>query len=144
MSRKLSLDEIQKAINNLPLSQVLHLLDEYSKNTHTDVSRIKRTIIINDKTYARILFVVGLEHKNYQSNLDLANKLNSLFNEHYQGLSRGVLKKEGQNVNGIYNQDLSNNSILIELGGVDNNINEVLNTINAISDILEKYIKEYN
>ena len=48
MSRKLSLDEIQKAINNLSLSQVLNLLDEYSKNTHTDVSRIKRTIIVND------------------------------------------------------------------------------------------------
>ena len=55
-----------------------------------------------------------------------------------------MLKKEGQNVNGIYNQDLSNNSLLIELGGVDNNIEEVLNTINAIADILEMYIKESN
>lgn len=32
--------------------------------------------------------------------------------------------------------------MLIELGGVDNNIEEVLNTINAISEVLSIYIKE--
>ena len=30
--------------------------------------------------------------------------------------------------------------MLIELGGVDNNIEEVMNTINAISDIIAKYV----
>ena len=118
---------------------------KYYIDIHRDsINKEQSTIKINDKLYARILFVVGLEHKNYQKNLDLANKLNDLFNKHYQGLSRGVLKKEGQNVNGIYNQDLSSNSILIELGGIDNNINEVLNTIKAIAEILEMYIREYN
>ena len=63
-----------------------------------------------------------------------------MFNKYYNGLSRGVLKKEGMNVNGIYNQDISSNAMLIEVGGVDNNIDEVLNTVNAISDILVKYI----
>lgn len=118
---------------------------KYYIDIHRDsIGKSLSTTTINDKPYARILFVVGLEHKNYQKNLDLANKLNDLFNKHYQGLSRGVLKKEGQNVNGIYNQDISENSILIELGGVDNNIDEVLNTINAIADILNIYIKENN
>ena len=118
---------------------------KYYIDIHRDsIGKSLSTTTINDKPYARILFVVGLEHKNYQKNLDLANKLNDLFNKHYQGLSRGVLKKEGQNVNGIYNQDISENSMLIELGGVDNNIDEVLNTINAIADILNIYIKENN
>ena len=118
---------------------------KYYIDIHRDsIGKSLSTTTINDKPYARILFVVGLEHKNYQKNLDLANKLNDLFNKHYQGLSRGILKKEGQNVNGIYNQDISENSILIELGGVDNNIDEVLNTINAIADILNIYIKENN
>ena len=76
--------------------------------------------------------------------MNLANKLNSLFEKHYKGLSRGVLKKEGPNVDGIYNQDISENSMLIEVGGVDNNIDEVLNTVNAIADILNLYIKEQN
>ena len=34
--------------------------------------------------------------------------------------------------------------MLIELGGLENNIDEVLNTINAISDILSIYIGDNN
>ena len=94
---------------------------------------------INNKNYAKILFVVGLEHENYEKNLNLANNINELFNTYYPGLSRGVYKKEGINVNGIYNQDVSPYAMLIEVGGIDNNIEEVMNTINAISDIIAKY-----
>ena len=118
---------------------------KYYIDIHRDsVNKNLSTVTINNKSYARILFVVGLEHKNYQKNLDLANEINALFNIHYNGLSRGVLKKEGAGVDGIYNQDISSNSMLIEVGGVDNNIDEVLNTINAISDVLSIYIGEKN
>ena len=51
------------------------------------------------------------------------------------------MKKTGINVNGIYNQDINNNCILIEVGGVENTIEEVYNTMDAISNILYKYIK---
>lgn len=118
---------------------------KYYIDIHRDsVSKNISTITINNKDYARILFVVGLEHDNYQKNLDLANDINSLFNKYYEGLSRGVLKKEGINVDGIYNQDISPYSMLIEIGGVDNNIDEVMNTINAITDILYMYIGDKN
>ena len=114
---------------------------KYYIDIHRDsVSKSLTTVKIDNKDYARILFVIGLEHNNYEKNLTLANKLNDLFNEYYPSLSRGVYKKEGMNVNGIYNQDISPNVMLIEVGGVDNNITEVMNTINAISDILAKYI----
>ena len=56
-------------------------------------------------------------------------------------IANSIYKKEGPGVDGIYNQDISSNSILIELGGVDNNIDEVLNTTEAISNILYYYIK---
>ena len=118
---------------------------KYYIDIHRDsIRKDASTITINNKKYAKILFVVGLEHKNYQKNLDLAKNINNLFNKHYKGLSRGILKKEGKNVDGIYNQDISPNTMLIEVGGVDNTIEEVLNTINAISEILSIYIGEYN
>lgn len=118
---------------------------KYYIDIHRDsVGKDLTTVNINNKSYARILFVVGLEHKNYQKNLDLANNINNLFNKYYPGLSRGVYKKEGANVNGIYNQDISSNVMLIELGGVDNNIEEVINSINAISDILYRYVGDNN
>ena len=114
---------------------------KYFIDIHRDsVGRELTTVKIDDKKYARILFVVGLEHDNYEENLDLANRLNELFNKYYPGLSRGIYKKEGPNVNGIYNQDISGNTMLIEVGGVDNNIEEVINTVNAISDILVRYV----
>ena len=116
---------------------------KYFIDIHRDsVSKNVTTVKIDNKNYARILFVIGLEHKNYQDNLKNTTEINNLFDKYYPGLSRGIYKKEGANVNGIYNQDISPNVMLIELGGVDNNINEVLNTINAISDILSKYINE--
>ena len=114
---------------------------KYYIDIHRDsVGRNLTTVKIGNKNYARILFVIGLEHENYQKNLDLANNINKMFDEYYPGLSRGIYKKEGPNVNGIYNQDISSNVMLIEVGGIDNNIEEVMNTINAISDILVKYI----
>ena len=66
--------------------------------------------------------------------------LSSLIESKYPGLSRGVYKKEGPGVNGIYNQDISSNVMLIELGGVDNTISEVVNTVNALTDVLSTYI----
>ena len=117
---------------------------KYYIDIHRDsVGKNLTTVTIKNKNYARILFVVGLEHKNYNENLNLANSLNSIFDKLYPGLSRGVYKKEGMNVNGIYNQDISSNAMLIEVGGVDNNIMDVMNTVNAISDVLAKYIGEH-
>ena len=118
---------------------------KYYIDIHRDsVGRNLTTVKINGKDYARILFVIGLEHDNYQNNLKVTNEINELFNQYYPGLSRGIYKKEGPNVNGIYNQDLNERVMLIEVGGVDNNIYEVLNTVNAISDILSKYIGDTN
>ena len=115
---------------------------QYFIDIHRDsVSKSVSTVSIDGKGYARILFVVGLEHSNYASNLKTMENINNLCNKYYPGLSRGIYKKEGAGVNGIYNQDVSPNSILIEVGGVDNNIDEVLNTTEAISDILYYYIK---
>ena len=98
--------------------------------------------LINNKKYAKILFVVGKEHDNYQKNLALANDLNKRITNSYPTLSRGVIEKEGSGVNGIYNQDLSENCLLLELGGYENNISEVLNTIEIISGVIKEYLDE--
>ena len=114
---------------------------KYFIDIHRDsIGRDGTTIDIGDKEYAKILFVVGLEHDNYNENLKVAKSVNSLVNKYYSGLSKGILKKEGIGVDGIYNQDISPNSLLIEVGGIDNNIDEVLNTIEALSNVLFYYI----
>lgn len=127
-------------------------LEEVSKNNpsikyfidlHRDsVGKDKTTTTINGKSYARVMFLVGLEHENYQKNLDLATRLNELISQFDSTLSRGIYQKEGPGVNGIYNQDFSSKAILIEVGGQYNTIEEVANTIEVIARVLKDYLGE--
>jgi len=128
-----------------------YLLDAINKypsiklfiDLHRDsLSKDNSTVTIDNKNYAKVMFVVGKEHANYEVNLELANKLNTMIVKNYPTLSRGVIGKSGSGVNGIYNQDLSNNTVLIELGGQENTITEVLNTIEILSSIIKEYINE--
>lgn len=115
---------------------------EYFIDIHRDsIEKNYTTVSIQNVSYAKILFVVGLDHAKWEANYNLAVRLNNLMDTYYPGLSRGVMQKQGANVNGIYNQDLSSNCMLIEVGGVDNTIEEVYNTMNAIADILKKHIR---
>ena len=97
---------------------------------------------INGVDCAKIMFVVGKEYDSYLSNLENTNYLNNMIKEKYPALTRGVLQKEGKNVNGIYNQDLGSNIMLIEVGGNYNNIVEVMNTLDIITPIIGDYINE--
>ena len=99
-------------------------------------------ISFNNLPYAKILFVVGEEQDNYQENYDLAIKINEIINNKFPNLSRGVMLKSGPYVNGIYNQDLSNKMILLELGGDNNSVEEIKNTIQLIAPILGDYLYE--
>lgn len=129
----------------------IYLLDAKSKyNSLTYFIDIHRdsagknitTKLINGKNYARLLFVVGLDHANYQANLKVAESFHQMINTSYPGLSRGVLKKQGKGVDGIYNQDIDSNVMLIEVGGVDNTIEEVLNTSTLLSELLFDFVGE--
>jgi len=115
---------------------------KYYIDIHRDSSNYDKTILeYNNKSYAKVLFIIGMENENFEYNLMLANNINKLLNESIPGISKGILKKEGIGVNGIYNQDFSNNLMLIEIGGVDNNIIEVSNTINVLGKVLSNYIR---
>ncbi len=116
---------------------------KYFIDIHRDsITKTNSTITINNVSYAKVLFVVGLEHEAYQNNLDLANYINTKIANKYPNLTRGVITKKGANVNGIYNQDISPNAILIEIGGYENTIDEVYNTVVVLADILKETINE--
>ena len=116
---------------------------KYFVDIHRDsLEREKTTCQINEKDYAKIVFIVGLENKEYQKNLEFTEKINKKLNEKYPGLSKGILQKEGIGVNGVYNQDFSPKTILVEIGGYQNNTTEVLNTILAFADCFMEVINE--
>lgn len=96
------------------------------------------TVTINQKNYAKILFVVGGKSSYVNENNAIVTGLHSKIKDAYPGLSRGILKRDAS----VYNQDLTNHSILLELGGNENTVDEVMNTVEAITPILAEYIKE--
>lgn len=106
---------------------------------HRDSAKYKQTLYTKDnKKYAKVMFVVTTKHKSYKKNLKFAEYLNSKLNQDYKGLSRGIYKRSDV----IFNQDLNDNAILIELGGVDNQIEELNNTLEILSKIIKEYLGE--
>jgi stage II sporulation protein P len=113
---------------------------KYFIDIHRDDARKSITTkTINGESYARLYFIIGKENKNYQENLEFVKKLNSELEVKYPGISRGVFLKTYSEGNGIYNQDISNKATLVEIGGVDNNLDELNRTVDAFSDILSNY-----
>lgn len=106
---------------------------------HRDSLRHKYTLYEKDnKKYARILFIIGASNKNYKKNKEVAENLNNRLNSKYKGISRGVTIREDT----TYNQDLNERIILVKMGGIDNTLEELNNTIEVFSKVINDYIKE--
>lgn len=110
---------------------------------HRDsVKRSITTVSINNISYAKIMFLLGLENPNYLENKKEIEIMNNYLNTNYPGLSRGIYEKKGVGVNGVYNQDYSKYVFLIEVGGVDNTIEEVSNSIKILAKTIYNYYQQ--
>jgi len=118
-----SYDESRKVVEAAVTSNrdLTYLIDIHRDSQRKD----KTTIEINGKSYAQLMFVLGAENPNYEKNLRLAEELHKKLNKKYPGISKGVSKKQGAGTNGKFNQDLSENAMLVEFGGVDNTFEEL-------------------
>lgn len=112
-------------------SSIKYYIDVHRDSVSKDVS----TCIINNKKYARVLFVVGTKNEKYLENKQIMINLDSLMDKYYPSLSRGIYEKQA-----YYNQDLNKNILLMELGAKDNTIEEITNTIDALTFVFNKYI----
>jgi stage II sporulation protein P len=108
---------------------------------HRDSSRRKTTTAtIDGKSYAKVLFVIGKGNPNYEKNQAAAQEIHKILNEKYPSLSRGVIgKNKSEGTNGVYNQDMHENALLIEFGGVDNNMDELYRSAEAIAEAVAEY-----
>lgn len=115
---------------------------KYFIDVHRDsLDKSRTSVMIDGKVFAKTIFLIGLENDNYEENLAFTEKINNLMNEKYPGLSKGIYKKGGGGVNGVYNQDFSNRTILIEIGGYENTPSEVLNSTLAFAECFLEVIK---
>ncbi len=112
---------------------------QYVMDIHRDaLPRSKTTKEIDGKSYAQILFVIGADNKDHEKNLALATKLHNLIEDKYPGLSKGIITKEGSKGNGVYNQDLLDKALLMEIGGYENTLEEMYRSADVIADIFSE------
>ncbi len=106
---------------------------QYFIDLHRDgVSREASTIEINNINYAKLMFVVGMEHENSNYNYELVKRIESYIEEKYPGILRSTHIREDDD----FNQDIDNNAFLIEVGGNDNSIDEVYNSLVIFAESL--------
>lgn len=102
---------------------------------HRDaVSKTITTTTIDNRNYAKVMLVMN---KNFP-NVSFAKKLNDIIDDKYPTLSRGLYYKYYDN----FNQDLSPNAVLMELGGNYNTFDEVKNSIDALANSIEELLNE--
>ncbi|AIY05433.1 stage II sporulation protein P [Planococcus sp. PAMC 21323] len=94
------------------------------------------TINVNGDDYAQLLFIVGTGHKEFEKNLNFARELQLQLETNYPKVSKGILEKDKSEGNGVYNQNLAANAIIVEIGGVDNTVQELYRTVEALADVL--------
>lgn len=115
----------------------------YFIDLHRDAGTYASTTVeIDSKKYAKLLLVVGVENPNYQKNLTEAEKIVELIKKENASLCRGITKKQGKGVNGVYNQDFDAHTFLIEIGGEYNTIEEINNTLKVLAKVLYNYVSE--
>ncbi|SDZ76119.1 stage II sporulation protein P [Thalassobacillus cyri] len=115
--------------------QLTYLIDIHRDSQPKKIT----TKTIDGKAFARLFFIVGKENENFEKNLAIAKEINAALESEYPGISRGVFIKTKMEGNGIYNQDLTERSMLLEFGGVENDLTELYNSIEAFAEVFADY-----
>ena len=100
---------------------------------HRDgVPRRVTTADISGEATARVLFVIETRQQEWSGNLRFALFLESILQDKYPGFSRGILKR----VFAHYNQHLHPRSLIVEIGGHENDREELLRAIPMLAEAL--------
>jgi len=114
---------------------------KYIIDLHRDAAPASSTegkwLEINGKRVAKFSMVVGQANQNYVELYDFAKKVRDTAEEMYEGVGGAIIE---QNYN--YNEFVSNNCILLEVGNNKNTIEESRKCAEYFADVLEKIINE--
>lgn len=132
-----SFDASKILIENIIQSENIDLFIDLHRD---DEKKEVTTLELNGKKYAKVKFVVGRKNKNYMLNYNLTELINRKIKEKYPDLTRGIVLND----NYTYNQELSEKIIFINIGGYENDIVEVKNTIDLLGSIIKEVLDEKN
>ncbi len=119
-----------------PSAQIL--LDVHRDATPREITAFQDTE--SGDTGARIMMVVGsdrhLDHPHHHLNLQFAEGLSEIMEEEFPGLFLRIMQKDYR-----YNQHLSPAALLLEVGGVENTMDEALKSARMMAKVLAVALK---
>ena len=118
-------------LSNIDLTQYKLVID-----LHRDAAGSKIIRQLEDGNYTVVKFVFSTSNKNYHEQQNLANKISANLQDIYDDdflYDKGILD---------FNQDLSNNIVLIENGFNTNTIDEVKNSNTKIANAILQVFEE--
>ncbi len=105
---------------------------------HRDgIGREVTTAEVEGDKMGKLLFITGSNHERWSSNYATALAIERELKNYKAGLSRGVRKMPY-----TYNQDLHHRSVLVEMGGHENSMEEVKKTVPVLAEILARTYKQ--
>lgn len=104
----------------------------------SNTSRSKMTATLNGKKYATYMFVLDRSNPHFAKNQAVVDKLISISNKLFPGVCRKTYYYNRGRKH--FNQNMSNNSVLIEVGSHVSTLEEVLNSSDLISRVIAEYI----
>lgn len=111
---------------------------KYYFDIHRDsVKGRSSRVMIKNKSHAKIMFLVGKNHENYKQNVNNIKIMEDYLNKYYKGILRETYYQPLYSYNQEYNQNL----FLIEIGGVDNTLEELYNTSLALGEAISYYAR---
>lgn len=120
------------------------VLDVHRDAVQRGDTLVKPVTSINGKKAAQLMMIAGCDDgtmglPNWRKNLRFAAGLQDAIESRWQGLTRPVFFCYRK-----YNQDLTNGSLLLELGSHGNTLEEVLYTARLAGDAIGAYLEERN
>lgn len=138
MSYKYSKQTVKEAMSS---NKNLHFFFDIHRDS---IKRKDSTVTIKGKDYATVYFIIGHRNPGWRRNEQLASELHERLEKRYPGISRGIWGKTASQGHGEYNQSLSPNSIVIEIGGVDNTLEETYRTVDILAELITDIIHKRN
>ena len=129
---EVSLDYLMEKEKEYP--SLKYFFDIHRDSVIGENSKVK----INDKNYAKVMFLVGANYDGYEKTLNEVKTMENYLNKNYPGLVR----KTFINTTSGYNQRYRNNMYLIEVGGPDNTLEEIYNSSVAIAKAIKYFTEE--
>ncbi len=105
---------------------------------HRDsIPRNASVLIQGNQSYAKVMFVIGNTSSQVERTREIAKQISANLDQRVSGLSRGLFSRECE-----YNQHMTRNMILMEIGGQENTFEEVRRTLDVLSLAIDDFLQK--